>query len=60
MHVRIYRYDMGGGTFDVTLLEIEEGVFEVRPQLLCCRRAAPPAHVGPVVCAMVGSRGERR
>ena len=23
-------YDMGGGTFDVTLLEIEDGVFEVK------------------------------
>jgi hypothetical protein len=50
MYVRIYRYDMGGGTFDVTLLEIEEGVFEVRPQLLCLppRRAARPRRTGCV------------
>jgi hypothetical protein len=29
-------YDMGGGTFDVTLLEIEDGVFEVRGSARIC------------------------
>lgn len=25
-------YDLGGGTFDVSILEIQKGVFEVRVQ----------------------------
>ena len=31
--VSIYRiavYDLGGGTFDISILEIQKGVFEVR------------------------------
>ena len=31
---RIAVYDLGGGTFDVSILEIQKGVFEVR-NILC-------------------------
>lgn len=30
--LRIAVYDLGGGTFDVSILEIQKGVFEVRRQ----------------------------
>lgn len=29
LQLQILVYDLGGGTFDVSLLQIEEGVFEV-------------------------------
>jgi len=28
--IRIAVYDLGGGTFDISILEIQKGVFEVR------------------------------
>ncbi|MEM8861646.1 MAG: Hsp70 family protein, partial [Chloroflexota bacterium] len=29
-HVRVAVYDMGGGTFDISILELGDGVFEVK------------------------------
>ena len=29
LHSRIAVYDLGGGTFDISVLEIQKGVFEV-------------------------------
>ena len=29
VHNRIAVYDLGGGTFDISILEIQKGVFEV-------------------------------
>lgn len=30
LHSRIAVYDLGGGTFDISVLEIQKGVFEVK------------------------------
>jgi len=30
MYLRIAIYDLGGGTFDISILEIQKGVFEVK------------------------------
>ena len=30
IHCRIAVYDLGGGTFDISILEIQKGVFEVK------------------------------
>ena len=30
LSIRIAVYDLGGGTFDISILEIQKGVFEVR------------------------------
>ena len=35
-------YDLGGGTFDVTLLSIDEGVFEVKATAVTVARLEPP------------------
>ena len=47
-------YDLGGGTFDVTLLEIEEGVFEVKAHT----RTTPltPRHLAPLAPASPDSK----
>ena len=34
-------FDLGGGTFDVSLLTIEEGIFEVRRRAICRPRPPP-------------------
>ena len=34
---RIAVYDLGGGTFDISILEIQQGVFEVSIDVtMCC------------------------
>jgi hypothetical protein len=41
-------YDLGGGTFDVSILEIMGGVFEVKATNGDARRPPAPATSGPV------------
>ena len=53
-------FDLGGGTFDVSILTIDDGVFEARPSpVLCCcpttERALPaqtsvPRNTPPCLC----------
>jgi hypothetical protein len=37
-------FDLGGGTFDVSVLEVGDGVFEVCPPLLACIYSVPCRH----------------